>query len=553
MAYNSIWTTEIIQQNVDKLRFGMQANMECFHATDIELKAGRITFKLIANEVLEFNKCAADIVYFVEKYCRFMTDTGRIPVKLRSYQKTILRALAQEEYIDLLEDFGPKNRNLILMASRQTGKTTTISAFFAWYLCFHTDRNLAILANKQTTAIEIVAKVADIFRGLPFFLKPGMNSIAKMGMTLDNGCQLFSQATTKTAQIGFTIHVLYADEFAHIPANIARAFWKSVYPTLASSNISQCIISSTPAGQGNLFFEIWDKAMRGISSFMAIRVDYWEVPEHDIEWANKTRIDFGEEEFAQEFELQFDVDSRLLLNAKELGFMKKITKEYIFDTMDKTDLSDLLYRNLRWKPGFDINADFDLKTSRFAIAVDLGEGKEDDDIKDNDSNVLAIFKIEPKSMVQLRKLRKDECNIKNMFRFNQVGLYRDNFKDEENCAKVCKSVVFDQMHEDMAIVAVEMNFNGKLFLNTFQNHDRYNEDVILHTYHTKPIPGEKPPRKKPGFKVTIDKDYFCKLAKKLIGNKTMIPNDFLQPNQNEADKTVSRKKEIILSEYFNVK
>jgi len=113
--------------------------------------------------------------------------------------------------------------------------TTTIAAYFAWYLCFHTDRNLAILANKQATTFEIVNKVTDVFKGLPFFLKPGILSIGAGGMRLDNGCMLTSQATTKTAAIGFAIHVLYIDEFAHIQQNIARDFWRSVYPTLSSS------------------------------------------------------------------------------------------------------------------------------------------------------------------------------------------------------------------------------------------------------------------------------------------------------------------------------
>lgn len=527
MAVGTIWTSELVQQTIDKIRAGLEPDMTCFHMGNIELKADNIIFRLSQAELQEFNKCASDIVYFVEKYCRFMTDYGRQVVKLRDYQKKILKALAEEHYIELLQDYGPKNRNVIVMASRQTGKTTTISAFFAWYLCFHTDRNLAILANKQTTAVEIVSKVADIFKGLPFFLKPGIHTIQGMGMKLDNGCQLFSQATTKTAQIGFTIHVLYADEFAHIQGNIVRDFWRSVYPTLSSSLISQCVISSTPAGQGNLFYEIWDKAMRGISTFLPIRVDYWEVPEHDAKWAEKMKIDFGEEEFAQEYELQFDVDSRLLLNAKELGFLKKITKDYIWDSMDKTDLSDLLYRNLKWLPGFDINADFDPKLHRFAIAVDLGEGKDEEELKDNDSNVLSIYKIEPKSMAQLKKLRKDQYTIKNMFRFYQIGLYKDNLQDEENCAKVCRSIVFDQLGDDKCIVAIEMNFNGKLFLNVFQDHVKYSEDVILHTHHTKPIPGERAPRKKPGFKTGVDKDYYCKLAKQLISTKTMVPNDSL--------------------------
>jgi hypothetical protein len=121
--YNAVWTTQIIQQNVDKMRLGsLDVNMECFHMRDIELKAGHITFKLTSEELEEFNKCAEDIVYFVEKYCRFLTDYGRVPVQLRDYQKRILRSLAEEEHVELLQDYGPKNRNVILMAARQTGK-----------------------------------------------------------------------------------------------------------------------------------------------------------------------------------------------------------------------------------------------------------------------------------------------------------------------------------------------------------------------------------------------------------------------------------------------
>ena len=90
--------------------------------------------------------------------------------------------------------------------------TTTIAAFFAWYLCFHNDRNLAILANKESTTKEIVRKVIEVFKGLPFFLKPGIENIAKLGLRLDNGCMLISSSTTGTSALGFAIHILYIDE-----------------------------------------------------------------------------------------------------------------------------------------------------------------------------------------------------------------------------------------------------------------------------------------------------------------------------------------------------
>jgi len=403
--------------------------------------------------------------------------------------------------------------------------TTTIAAFFAWYMCFHTDRNLAILANKEKTAIEIVDKVIQVFRGLPFFMKPGITSIGKTGMRLDNGCQLMSQATTSTAQIGFTIHVLYADEFAHVAPGIADDFWRSVYPTLSSSLVSQCIITSTPSGTTNLFYEIWDNAIKRKNSFKYKRVDYWQVPGHDEAWAAKIKANFGEERFAQEFELKFNSDSKLLLGVKESSLLKRIEQDYVFQDLDHTDLDEELYRNLKWKPGFDPNEKYNPETNLFVVSVDTGEGQDYDEEKDTDYNVLSIYRLELKSIVQLNRLRKDEYFLRNMFRLSQVGLYRDNLKDEEVAAKVARSVVFDQLGAEASILVVEMNFNGKFFLSIFQQHDEYFDDVVMRTYHTKPVPGETPPRKKPGFKVGNDKEHFCKQGKKLIRDLTLLPND----------------------------
>lgn len=526
MAYSIIWTTESVNEALEKLRYGAEVNLDCFHQRDPELKADNILFQLTHEEEQEFIKCSQDIEYFVEKYCRFLTDYGRQTVELRNFQSDILNTIGEEVWIEDLKDFGPKVRNYILMASRQTGKTTTISAFFAWYLCFHTDRNLLILANKQATTTEIVAKVVDVFRGLPFFLKPGIKQIGALGLKLDNGCMLISQATTKTAAIGFAIHVLYIDEFAHINQKLARSFWRSVYPTLSSSKISQCIISSTPDGMDNLFFEIWDKANKGKNSFIWKRVDYWEVPGRDEKWAEKQKADFGEEEFAQEFELSFDRKSNLLLSGSDLSWVKRIEKKYKYHELEKSDLDESIYReSLSWYPDFNPNDDFPLNLYRFILSNDIAEGKDEDEKKDNDSNVTTIWSVEPKSLAKLRKLRKDERTIRNLFRIRQVGVFRDNLGDEEIMAKVNNALAFNQFNPEAVKFVTEMNFNGKAFLNKISEHEDYFEGIIMHSYHTAPVPGEKPPRKKAGFKQKQDKDYFCKLGKKLISKRTIIPNE----------------------------
>ena len=526
-ASQIIWSTETVLETIQKLRQGSYVDLGCFHERNPELKAANILFQLTKEEELEFIKCSSDIEHFVEVYCKFLTDKGRTTVELRDSQKDILSTLGEEEWLDVLDDVGPKVRNFILMSARQTGKTTTIAAYFAWYLCFHTDRNLAILANKFATTTEIVSKVMYVFKGLPFFMKPGIIGAGATGMRLDNGCLLTSQATTKTAVLGFAIHVLYIDEFAHIQQNTAREFWRAVYPTLSASIVSQCILSSTPYGQDNLFFEIWDKAVKGQNSFVWQQVNYYEVPGHDDKWAEQMRRDFGEDEFAQEFELKFDIKTNNLLTGSQLKWIRRLTKLFSYenDELDKTELDSELYENLQWRTDFDPNKDIDKKLDRFVISVDIAEGKDVNEKKDNDYNIASIHKVKLKSLSKLRTLRKDEHRIENMFRLEQVGLYRDNIKDEDILAKVCKSIVFDQFHEDIVKMVVEMNFNGKSFLKEFSNNDKFHEGIVARSYHTAPVPGEKPPRRKAGFKIRSDKEYFAKLGKKLIGKKTIVPTE----------------------------
>lgn len=133
MGSTTIWNSISIQQALDKLRMGIQTDLSAFHMGDIELKAGELLYQLTAEEIDEFHKCSLDIVYFVEKYCRFLTDLGRKPVKLRDYQKRILRNLAAENYSEVFKDLIPENRNIIVMASRQTGKCLFNSHIYVQY------------------------------------------------------------------------------------------------------------------------------------------------------------------------------------------------------------------------------------------------------------------------------------------------------------------------------------------------------------------------------------------------------------------------------------
>ena len=109
-----------------------------------------------------------------------------------------------------------------------------------------------------------------------------------------------------------------------------------------------------------------------------------------------------------------------------------------------------------------------------------------------------------------------------MFRFRQIGMFRDNGADEVQTAKICKELVFNIFNPEQTRINLEVNFNGRNFVTHFSNHPDFYEDIFIHTYHTKPIPGEKLPPKKIGYKTRSDKEFYCKLGKQLIKQHTIV-------------------------------
>jgi hypothetical protein len=309
---NRVWNSERVEECIRLIEDGRDViGGTPFHEGDPTWKAGDIVYEYNDFEMEEIAKCAADVVYFANNYCMAMTDYGIQKITLRPYQ------------IDVLKSF-QNNRFNVFLASRQIGKTVTSAIFITWYLLFNVDKNVIVLANKGATAAEILDKIKAVFKGLPFFLKPGINQNNVMTMRFDNGCRVMGQATTKTAAIGFTIHLAYMDEFAHIQASFLEPFYRSVYPTIAASQISKVVITSTPNGR-NKFYEIYQGAVEKKNEYTPIRVDWWQVPGRDEKWKAREIANLGSEElFNQEYGNQFLAGDTLLLGGDALRAMKKI-------------------------------------------------------------------------------------------------------------------------------------------------------------------------------------------------------------------------------------
>jgi len=308
-----IFTTKLVDESTDKINDGIviKRYQNPWLKSEVGLRRSGVTFKMTPDEQQEYVRCALDVHYFVEKYCKVKREDGSIGnILLRDYQKEIL-----DNFVN--------SRFNILMASRQVGKTISSAIFMLHKILFDNDKNIMIVANKGDTAVEIVDKIKSIYSLLPFFLKPGIKTWNQKSLTFENGCRIKTSARTKTPAIGFTIDVLYLDEFAHIPSNIIEPYYTAAFPTTAAVQNSKIIITSTPNGM-NLFHRLLTDAERPEgdpqkNNYKAMRVYWHQVPgrfvtylrlnthklyEHGItkedvfelykeKWNNKTKIEMS--------------------------------------------------------------------------------------------------------------------------------------------------------------------------------------------------------------------------------------------------------------------
>ena len=253
--------------------------------------------------VQEWIRCKEDIYYFAEKYYHITTiDSGRILIPLRDYQKRLLASIN--------DDSDPLKRHSIILSGRQSGKTEVSMLYILHYMLFNEDKTIAILANNERTASDILRKIKDSYESLPIWLQSGIKEggWSQQSFKLENGNIIISGSTSSNGIRGRAIALLFLDEFAFVAPNVADEFIASVYPTIASGRTSKIIMVSTPNGL-NHFYNFWIPAQKAIdnggNSFKPFKVRWDEIPDRDEEWKKQIISDIGPVKFEQEYGCKF--------------------------------------------------------------------------------------------------------------------------------------------------------------------------------------------------------------------------------------------------------
>tara|TARA_Y100000389_G_scaffold149523_1_gene148883 strand:- start:1866 stop:3497 length:1632 start_codon:yes stop_codon:yes gene_type:complete len=264
------------------------------------------------DQIVEYQKCAEDPIYFMEKYIRIVSlDEGLVPFNMYGFQKDIVQKIHE-------------NRFTICKLPRQSGKSTTTISYLLHYALFNPNSNIAILANKSSTARDILGRLQLAYENLPKWLQQGVINWNKGNIELENKSTIVAAATSSSAIRGGSFNIIFLDEFAFVPTNIAEMFFSSVYPTISAGTKTKMIIVSTPYGM-NMYYKIWMDAINKKNDYIPIEVHWSEVPGRDDKWKEQTIRNTSEEQFQQEFECEFLGSVNTLISASKIKATPYVT------------------------------------------------------------------------------------------------------------------------------------------------------------------------------------------------------------------------------------
>ncbi len=266
------------------------------------------------SQLKEIIRCADPVdgpEYFLGHYFYIQHPTkGRMKYQPFDYQKRLVSTYHNFRYS-------------ISLMPRQTGKSTTAAGYLLWYAMFVPDSTILVAAHKYSGSQEIMQRIRYAYESVPNFIRAGVTSYNKGSIDFDNGSRIVSATTTENTGRGMSISLLYCDEFAFVRPTIAKEFWTSISPTLATGG--KCIITSTPNSDEDQFAQIWRQANKrideygnetelGINGFKPFR-SYWnEHPDRDEKWEAEQRAQLGEERFRREMMCEFIIYDETLIS-----------------------------------------------------------------------------------------------------------------------------------------------------------------------------------------------------------------------------------------------
>lgn len=451
----SLWTSESIELAIKGLSEGykLTENPYLKSVKGANIRKAHLAFKYTEDEMQVMQLCACDKEFFSDNFGKLKDgDKGWSNITLRPYQRNLLKMYTE-------------NRWNIVMFPRQSGKTTTTVLEILHFCCFNIDKDTVVIAQSDRVVNEILAKIKEAFAGLPFFMQPGFVSFNKNGFVLDNGCRLSIGIASESVVQGFSLDLLYIDEFAYIKGSLVKKFWNNVYPTLINNPSSRCIITSTPNGR-NFFWELWTGAEAKLNKFKPYRIYWYDVPRAQTleEFKADTIANVGLEGWEMGFECSFDTQLKSIFRMQQQKMLREIqlgSKDLwsqdnnpFGNHLDMTFIQNSLLGSTH-----ESAIDYDLFNDYFLLGIDIAEGLGQDS-----------------TIAKLKKIAWDK-NMKKLV-YKSVGVFKDNSISVEDFAEWTMNFSKHFDRNKLRIVVENNTYGGEFFgqIKSLQMHDQNHKD-----------------------------------------------------------------------------
>lgn len=437
-----VWSTASLNAAVEAIKKGLPLKANPFLNNDIQLLKPNLVFRRTAEEVEDWIRCKNDKVYFANK-CFLKTPTGVKRVQMRDYQ---------EGYLNMCN----KNPMSIFISCRQSGKSTTTAIDSIQEILFNTDKNGLIVSKSGQAGLDLLSKMKDIYRYLPWHLKAGVQVWNVHQISFDNNSSMVTAAPERNCGLGMSINYLILDEYAWMPLseNDLSQMYQNLIPVVTADPDAKVRICSTQNGF-NHFYRLYTGAIKNENEYHPYKVDWWQVPEWSTEkncwvkrddaWKQKMIRKIGSTaDFEYQYGTAFASSDFCLVGRATLNRLHQ--REMLFRKLDYDEsLSTLLPESL--SSCIYIKNDMkleDLKQLPCVILVDLAEGI------GNDSTVFHIFIID---------VSDDEV------KFVEAAYFKSDSADLETAALALWVMTQTVFTEEMYIVSIELNTYGGLFVN----------------------------------------------------------------------------------------
>jgi hypothetical protein len=206
----------------------------------------------------------------------------RAGIKCDPWQAELLRARAKQ---------------MILLCSRQTGKSTVTSILALHEALYHAPALVLLLSPSLRQSQELFRKVKDALAALNTS-PTEIEEESALKLELANGSRIVCLPGKEATIRGFSgVALLVVDEASRVDDSL----YASIRPMLAVSG-GRLILLSTPFGKRGFFYKEWSE---GGQNWHRAKIAAEECPRISLEFLGEERRAMGTWWYSQEYECQF--------------------------------------------------------------------------------------------------------------------------------------------------------------------------------------------------------------------------------------------------------